>query len=282
MIINIIAFIKYIVGITIQGWNNPFKNVVVDEGKKILVLANGPSLKELLNEINKDIEAYKKFEYSVINDFVHNELFVKLRPKHYTLSDPMFFKNTPQKERGDSVVKALYEKVNWDMYLYVPYHAKECENVRMLGNNSFIHIIIYHDVRYAAYDSCLNWFYKRGLGNGEYGTVILNSIYIALTEGFKNIELYGVDHTFFEGLSVDENNVPCYIYKHSHDSDSQVKPILNVYDFSKKYMTMSEFLYEKYEIFKGHGVMSRYADYMGANILNCTKCSLIDTYPRKN
>ena len=278
------VFIKticFFINLLFDGLSNPFKKVSVDTSKKMMILANGPSLNTLLEKISEDIQKYSQYEYSVVNDFVHNDLFEVLKPKHYTLSDPMFFRETPQKEKGVGILKALEKKVDWDMYLYIRKGFRKSSFLEGVRRNKHIHIICYHHPKYEGWRKLTNWIYKRGWGNGEYSTVVLNSLYVSLTEGFKDIELYGVDHSFFTGLTVDNNNVPCYIVSHFYDNNTELKPIANVYDFKKEHLSMAEFLLEKYDIFSGHEIMSAYAKYMDARVVNCTKNSLIDAYPRK-
>jgi len=53
------------------------------------------------------------------------------------------------------------------------------------------------------------WMFRKGLANGEYGTVVQNAIYIATHLGYKRVHLYGVDHNFFDGLYMDDDNVLC-------------------------------------------------------------------------
>lgn len=280
-IFRTLSTIEFLVEVLFEGFGNPFKKIRVNNNKLLLILANGPSLKNKLSEIKDNIETYINYEYSVINDFVHNDLFSILKPLHYTLSDPMFFRDTPQKERGLSVMKALSEKVNWDMYLYINNEFKNSEYLNIIKNNPHIHIICYHHPKYQGVAKCRNYIFSKGLANGEYSTVVSNSIYIAITEGYKNIQLYGVDHTFFEGLTVNDQNIPCYIYKHSFDDSAELKPIRFTYNYSREYMDMTMFLYEKYDVFRGHKYLASYAKYMGANVINCTPNSLIDTYIRQ-
>ena len=177
-------------------------------------------------------------------------------------------------------MNALAEKVDWEMYLHVIYRFHKSPYLEIVKKNPHIKVVYYHTNRYNGILKTRNWFLKNGLGNGEYSTVVLNSIYSAITEGYKNIELYGLDHTFFTGLTVNDDNVPCYSAQHFYDNEVEVKPMVRHYSGRVEYFDMASFLFEKYDIFKGHKVMAEYANYMGARILNCTKGSLVDAYPR--
>ena len=264
-----------------EGMGNPFRGVKLPTEKKLLVLANGPSLKDVIPLIRDNMEKYQNYEYSVINEFANFDVFTIIRPKQYTLSDPMFFMDTIQKERGDRVIDSLKNKVSWDMYLYINSYWRKSDRIKYLMDNENIHIVFYHSFQYDGIPSIRNFLFKRGWANGEYSTVILNAIYANLMVGFRDVELYGVDHTFFEGLTVNNDNIPCYIYRHSFDDNCDLKPILFTSNFSKQYMDMPSYVWEKFDVFRGHKIMNDFANYIGATIVNCTRNSLIDAYPRK-
>lgn len=271
---------EYLVNVLLDGFNNPYKGLKLDKTKRLLCVANGPSAKELYSDIKNNFAQYKNCEFSVVNDFVNDDLFEIIKPLHYTISDPMFFMDTVKKQQGVKVLNALNKKVKWDMYLNVSCYWKKSSFLDIVKCNPQIHIVYFHQCRYDGIPHFTNYFYKKGWGNGEYGTVILNALYAAISEGYKDIHLYGVDHTFFDGLTVNEDNIPCYIYKHSYDIAPELKPIRFTYNYSKEYMDMASYIYEKYDIFKGHKIMAAYAKSVNCNVLNCTKNSLIDAYPR--
>ena len=53
---------------------------------KVAILANGPSLKEVLPKLQMD---------KVLNFFGMEAVFTRIKPKHYCLADPMFFSSKP-------------------------------------------------------------------------------------------------------------------------------------------------------------------------------------------
>ena len=60
----------------------------------------------------------------------------------------------------------------------------------------------------------------------EDGTIANTAIYLALIEGYKEIELYGADHNMFLELGVNENNQLCSLDSHFYD---QGKPKMKVF-----------------------------------------------------
>lgn len=244
------------------------------ESRKLIVLANGPSLKEELPSFKEGLD------YCVVNDLANSPFFEKLKPKYYVLSDPLFFIDTIYKERGNLVYQYLNEKVHWKMNLYVPFMYFKITDWASKIKNTHITVIPFHSVHYAGFENIRFKIYKRGLGNGEFGTVALNAIYIGLLLQYKNITLYGMDHNFFDNLCLDDENRLCsrQIHFYSVGEEVVLKPLINHYHGLKEYYTVHEYLLEKSAIFLGHTIMRKFSDIMGAEIINCTKNSLIDAY----
>ena len=113
--------------------------------------------------------------------------------------------------------------------------------------------------------------------------MVQNGIFIALLLGYRDIELYGVDHTLLEGLCVDERNRLCRIRSHYYDNGAAqtAEPIyVNATDPPQPY-TMASYLAETAELFRGHEVLRDYARTLGARIVNRTRHSMIDAYERR-
>jgi hypothetical protein len=265
-----------------ENYSNPFKGLETDGSRTAFILANGPSLNGLLKKIEATPDLYKKVDYFVVNDFACDSRFELIKPQYYVLSDPLFFLDTIYAERGHKTDEAIADKVYWPMVLFIPYKYRNSIYLNSIRQNKNVKIVHFHSIHYAGLDRWTNWFYKRGLGNGEYGTVALNQIYSALMLGYKQIELYGVDHTFFSNIVVNENNVLCTKSEHFFSQETELKPMrLHYYnDNPNRTYTMAEFLSEKAEIFRGHMVMNSFAKSLGAIIINKTSNSMIDAYPR--
>jgi hypothetical protein len=248
--------------------------------KKLALFANGPSLADTLIKW-KENENLKDVDFLVVNYFCNDKTFIELKPKYYVLSDPSFFdEKSLIKKKADKIYKTLNEKVTWRMFLYIQYYARN-NNWSDKITNKNIEIIPYHTLQYSGYQSLRNWFFKRGLGSGNYGTVIQNGEFIGLNLGYKELYLYGVDHTFFTNLSVDENNQLCSVATHFYDDKPIQKPLVNYYISGKETTwTMASYLKEMMELFAGHEILQNYANYCSATIYNCTKNSLIDAYER--
>lgn len=268
--------------ITKEDLKNPFKEWQGEKEKPIYVLANGPSLRDFLEGVEVKWDKYKNAEFFVVNDFVHDSRFTFIKPKYCVMSDPLFFVDTIYSERGHNAMSVLADKVSWSMILFIPSLQKESTYLDPVRRNPNIRIVTFHYTPYSGLESLRHYFYKRGLGNGEFGTVVLNALYIALVLGYKAIYVCGIDHTFFNNITVNDENVLCFKDKHFYKEETQLRPMICHYSgMSNKPYTMAQFIDEKALIFKGHLIMEKFAKAIGATIINCTPNSLVDAYERK-
>lgn len=259
-----------------------FRNYVARAGRgsasgdKVAILGNGPSLAKELPELLAKGEEY---DFMAVNFFAEDERFAELKPAYYVLSDPMFFRATAMQERVDSLYRLLTERVTWPMTLYVQYYNPEKFDYRAALPNKNIRIVPFHTTLYEGFSSVRHWLFKRGLGSANYGTVVQVGEYVALLLGYKRVELYGVDHTLLDGLVVDTENRLCRRDSHYYDTKpAEPKPIMK--KVPAEPYTVAEYLAETAQLFRGHEILRDYADALGAEIINCTKGSLIDSYKR--
>ncbi len=255
----------------IKIWNN----VKVSSSGSVHILANGPSLNSFIDELDTNLDRYKADDFCVVNYIANHEIYEKIKPKYYVLSDPQFFLDThPDSGKAEKMFDNMNERTSWNMNLYVPYfYFKNFSFIR----NEHIKVIPLHTRQYIGLEKLRFWFYEKGWGNGEFGTVVQNAIYVMINLKYKNICLYGVDHNFFDGLCLDDHNRLCTRISHFYDKGRvfQKKPVsiglsadLKTYEFLEYYAYL----------FRGHHILNQYALSQGCSIVNCTKSSLIDAY----
>jgi hypothetical protein len=169
------------------------------------------------------------------------------------------------------------------MILYVQYYNPErFDYAKAVEGNPNIRIVRFHTTLFRGFRNVEFWCYRRGLGSGNFGTVVQNGEFIAMQLGYRTIELYGVDHTLLEGLMVDDDNRLCRTQSHYYDATpAEPKPIfVNATNPPRPY-TMASYLAETAELFRGHEVLAEYARTEGIRIINRTKGSMIDAYERE-
>ena len=268
-----------------EGWDNPFKDIERPDSDAVAyILGAGPSFKKFLDEYDGCKAKYMSGAYFASNFFVHDAHFAIIKPRYYCLSDGIFFCDSIYKERGLAVMSALAEKVTWPMILFVPRHYLNSDFLKALKINDNIEVKYMHSINYQGLERFRNWSYNKGWGNGEFGSVVLYALYAALVIGYKRINMYGIDHTYFDNLAVDDDNRLCFKDSHYYGTDKNLKPLYMVRDNIKKEdlrtFTVCEYLQNKLKLFTGHEIMERYAQSIGADIINCTPGSMVDAYRR--
>lgn len=264
-----------------------FKNYIKEAGinnkvlsNKIVILANGPSLKKDLMKI-VSTKSSKNYDYCVVNYFANDPTFEVLKPKIYVLSDPQFLANNCFKEKAIQLYNTLNEKVSWPMNLYIQYSFLNEIKKQNLVTNENIKIVPFHSTVYKGFKKFRNYLFDKGLASADYGTVVHHCISISINLGYKELNLYGVDHTFFDGLMVNDKNEVCRKITHFYDTkEAEAEPIYHHYTKKQIPFTMSFFLFDHMRIFQGHEILSQYAKSRDVKILNRTKGSLIDAYTK--
>lgn len=248
----------------------PYCERLID--KRVYVLANGPSLNKELSDLLNNAEFLLSSKF-VLNSFVETDLYFKLKPEFYCIADPGFFTDGERNSYLKSLIVAINERTSWNISLFVPYEG--LAYIQKFITNKIIKIIPISSLLYKGFDKFKYMAYKNGVAVPSFVNVTIMIEYILLNLGCKDIRLYGVDHTFTDGLAVDSDNYLCLTDKHFYGVN-----IRRVTDWTGHNLTVAEYLFNKGLTFKEHENMRGYADYLGAQIINCTKRSMIDAYVR--
>lgn len=239
-----------------------------DRGKPLRILANGPSLKKEVEEIEVD---FSEYDYCLVNFSYREPLFERIRPQMYVLADPAFFGD----EYREEAIRC-FEEVNWDMFLYIPYRFRQ--GIINFAN-PHVHLIPFHKGEYKGFKCIKNYLYKKGLSMPRPQNVLAAAIFNAINAGYKKIELYGVDHSWTKDMWIDDNNRFCGTDPHYYDKKQEsIKPT------TMKKNDEDSPLHEKLKslaiAFESYHKLRKYADYRGVEILTMTKGSFIDAFER--
>ncbi len=240
-------------------------------GKRVYVLANGPSLKDELNGLLSS-SVFGDSVKCVANFFANSDIFCQLQPSFYILADPKFFGGQKYKKENELIIH-LNNIVTWPMTLFIVNWG--ADYTKKIITNPNITIRTTTVLQYEGFENNRFENYKKGKAVPSFVNVLMMAEYVLLNMGCKDIRLYGVDHTFFDGMIVNDDNHVCLLERHYYGEN-----IVEKVDSHGHFYTTAEWIMDKYLTFKEHELIRSYADYLGAQIVNCTRNSLIDAYVR--
>ena len=246
----------------------------------VAILGNGPSLKK---DIDNILQNKSEMDFYVVNYFANTEYFKELRPSHYVLIDPVFWKgqiNEKIKADNDILIQNLLQ-ADWKIELICGTAGyKKIRKDLALNSN-----IVVKEIK-------SNWFDFRTekanifalrfhLSSPNFVNVLIVSIWHALISGRKHIRIYGADFSSFQELQVDQNTNRVYtssshFYKDSHNLASVKEKYIGV---PPKMINIR--FYQVWLAFRQMYFISKVSNMWGATIKNNSSFSYIDSFDRE-
>lgn len=251
----------------------------------VVILGNGPSLKDTFLD-SDDYKFIKDKDIFVVNSFVQSEYFFELKPKFLCLMDPIYWGTTPS-NNIKALIEADYEKlknVSWNLFVFMPNAALDNNVFKdLLKINSYIKFIYINTNTVETQDMDLLYsLYKQNKAMPTVQNVLVSCLYCAINIGYKNIFVYGADHSWHLSLIVNENNIPCIIDKHFYDKSETIQYTPIYKDVSQTTPFKISELFQAYSIAHNqYNILEDYSNYMGTKIYNLSKFSCIDAFERK-
>lgn len=238
----------------------------------LIILANGPSLKS--NLANNTID-FANAAICVVNDFARFPIFKQLKPEYYVLADPFYF--TDLSNPRNIEIHSNFDAIDWKMNLYIPFQSYKLLKDKIENPN--ITIIPFHTQPYYGWKRLEYKLYSANLSMPRPQNVLIPAIFIGINNGFKKIELYGVDHSWTEEIRVNNKNEVCFLYAHFFDDK---KPDLKPWHkgTGQPVYKMHEILRDLAWMFDGYHRLQSYAESKGCRIINNTPDSFIDAFER--
>lgn len=229
----------------IIGRNVAFSNI--HSGERCFILGTGPSLNDLSGD---QVERLRSEIIFGVNSLYKSDVVSGLSPKYYALVDNLYWdvSSSVFKEIGDRY------KVNPPIFLTDPRAKKIIDNLQLDQETIYIYAKKYPTYKMSS-EITTNIF---GAMN-----VISYSILVAIYMGFREIYLLGCDYNAFCGLG----------RGHCYDDKEEMGPVS--YDLAfylKYYHITTEF----------HYLIAKLAAEKEVKIVNLTRVSLLDAYPRQD
>lgn len=280
---QILKFIYYFCNISDFHFSK-FPDYEKGKEKKAWVFGNGPSLKLL-------IERYEKGEIEIDqNSFFVNlaplsDFFYKIKPNNLFLSDYVFMtddNNTIDKiSNNRNMYRLLQEQVNWPLTIYLTLpKKKDCKQLieySQLTNPNIRFVFMNRNHCDSLSASFRNWLYKKAWFMPTEGTVVNTAIFVAILQGYREIDVCGIETSMFLNLKVNDENRAGIVENHFYEGNhfNELKnddgSVCRVHDY----------LFSIYHMLKSHHLLRAFADYMNVKIFNCTPDSMVDAYERK-
>ena len=242
-------------------------------GRRIVVMGNGPSLRQT---IDRDFNLLMGCDRMAVNFAANAPEFRKLRPSHYILADPHFFRGY----ESDGNVRALWSNlmaVDWPMTLHLPAgsRGRVPEGVSL---SSSVRVRTYNLTPGEGFGAVVYPLFDAGLAMPRPRNVMIPAIMESIRDGYQDITLVGADHTWHQSLWVDEENrvvsVQPQFYKEGSGEQARVRSEYAGYHLHDIFRSMMI-------AFRSYHEIAGYASSRGVKIYNATPGSMIDAFPRR-
>ena len=248
-------------------------------GEELLVLGNGPSLAVSLQENFQKIE---KGPCLVVNNFAFSDFFEKIKPSFYVILAPEYFMSKPPTENHFFLRKKLFNilvsKVTWPLTLFVPALAEKYpEWKKTLNANENLKIYYFNSTPVEGPEWFTQKMFLFNLGMPRPHNVLVPSIFLGINMQYKNIFLFGADHSWHEEIKVDDLNQMTVNHGHFYDQEDQRG---KMHKLDGKEFHIHDVFRKLYLAFKGYFILASYAKKRGVSIFNASHRSYIDAFEK--
>ena len=241
--------------------------------EKVMILGNGPSLKVEL-EKESFLAELKVTDFLVVNYFCDSDFFKQIKPEYYIIVAPEIW----ERESRHKLFHSLIE-VDWEMNLFMPFLAKKHKKWQeILAKNDNLNIVFVNTVGIDGSFYLKEKLYNLKLAMPRLHNVIGPSLMTMIGLDYKEIDLYGVEHSWLPLINVSADNTVYVGQPHFYEkSEQEVKPMNSMTGQRKLHEVLDKF----YLSFKGYFEIKKYAELKNVKIYNCTKHSFIDAFEKK-
>lgn len=245
------------------------------------ILGNGPSLRQSLDN---DLAFIRETETICVNNFASSPEYAQLQPMNYALLDPAFFLYSEQNNGRKDVEKTIRCLLNltvWPLNLFVPQTARGSYLIGQLTNkHPTVNVVYFNYTVVRGY----NWFrffiFRKGWGMPQSQNILAASLYLAITRRFREVYLFGADHSWHEEIRISDTNELLMKQEHFYDKPGAVAYI-PVYDVVKqKTSRMSAQFASLSKAFYSYEVLRDYAASLNVQVLNASAKSYVDAFKR--
>ena len=272
---------------------SPRKRLAVSD-KKVLLIANGPSLERDLETVN--VCDYD--EICMVNAAGNSSLFNRLQPSHYFVQDKFWFSQNEQLSAvARDTGRSINAKLEWRMTICFPGRYPigdvmlgEIKNENLqyfrLPNDgrlfTFVQLLKQHDLsiatrferflQFCIWDLGLNSIHKTGIAS--------TAIFELLIGGARQIDIVGLNMTMANELSLSSKGLQQFRPLHFYGENSEYSGGAEIADFGGG--TMAGAYMSIATKFAAFDLMAEYAKRRRCRVTNLSNPTLLDSFPIQN
>ena len=233
------------------------------------ILGNGPSLKTTLEQ---DSAFLSELDLFAVNLFSVTEEYKQLKPKNYLLLDWSFM--NPNHWHGRTGLRGIIDNTTWELNLYIPKRMWKSEYFRsQVAENPNIKLIPFNYTIATGFKWLVHGLFKRGWAMPQCQNVLVATLFYALNKGYKEIYLFGADHSWHETITLDENNSLLVSDTHFYGKEDYAIG-------ARETSYMSQQLFSLHKAFFGYEVLAKYANVLGVKVYNASARSYVDVFQK--
>lgn len=245
-----------------------------------IILGNGPSLQ---TSILKSFKSVKEADLICVNYFPLTDLFIELKPRFFVACDSVLWDKNYNPDlviKSEKMFDHMNNIVDWDFYLFIPSSSKNIGDWQQrVYKNRHIHILYYNLTPIEGVRKINFYLYSVALGMPRPHNVLIPSIVHAINLNYKKIFLFGVDHSWLNEISINEENEVMVGLHHFYNENATNHPIRKSKSESMK---LHEVLETFATVFKGYHELNEFSKSKNIQIFNSTPNSFIDAFIRKD
>ncbi|HRE73129.1 MAG TPA: hypothetical protein PK637_04670 [Flavobacteriales bacterium] len=257
-------------------WRKTFRNTGEE---KLLLLGNGPSLSNSMNQLGDSLGRIKTM---CVNLFPTTPDFKRVKPSYFVVSAPEFWLENVDPvylESRSSILRALRDDTSWPLEVFIPWEARRFKEwVQLPSKNPNITVTWYNIHPAEGFRWFRHWAFRMQLGMPRPHNVLIPSMMVAIAKGIREVYVVGADHSWLPQITVDEQNVVLVNQKHFYDSETSRPEIMRKLGTGRR--TLAEVLQKFQYTFASYFLIRHYAESRGVRILNATPGSFIDAFDR--
>lgn len=241
--------------------------------RPVFVFGNGPSSEAALAAL---LPFRDRFLVACVNDFYRRDVFRRIKPDFYFITDPMYWLPETDAIYGAPLREAL-QQVDWPMALFLPFEGRHAFR-DPATHASGVSVYPFNRTNAWGFTPVKRLFYRLGLGMPRPQNVLVAALFLLLKGGARRLYLSGAEHTWHQSLHLTEDNVLHVVHASGGAGSDKMVPFYKVE--GKEVFTVPEIFAAWAAVHESYHDLHAWAGDLGATIENVTPNSFIDAFRR--